>query len=175
MIGALNPWVLLGVAAFLAVSHGTSYVKGREHGGDSVSVEWNKAKEAQRANDDAERSKKEAKDAETRAILEQKDKEYVAEKKRNATAAANADAALSRLRERIAAVTSNDLSDRTSPSSGVDGLRAIGDVFGECATVVGRLAGEADRLETKIRGLQAYASTCHAARTTPQPIVESPK
>lgn len=143
-------WLAAAILAALAISHGMAYKTGRA----TIRAEWDKDKtertaQALKAEQDA-RAKEQALQAEKTKV----EARYAAEKKRNASAAASLNTELDGLRNALAAV---EASANTGTASGANGAgRLERELLGHCAAALVGLAKEADRLETKLIGLQDY-------------------
>ena len=143
-------WIALAVA--LAISHGMAYKTGRAN----VRAEWDKdiaerTAQALKAEQDAR-----AKEQALQTAKQKVEVNYAAQKKRDAVALSNAQSELDQLRVTLAAVSSSTGQD-TSPTARTDGAgRLERELLGHCAQSLTDLAREADRLETKLVGLQGY-------------------
>jgi hypothetical protein len=143
-------WIALAVA--LAISHGMAYKTGRA----MVRAEWDKdiaerTAFALKAEQDAR-----AKEQALQTAKQKVEVNYAAQKKRDAVALSNAQSELDQLRVTLAAVSSSTGQD-TSPTARTDGAgRLERELLGHCAQSLTDLAREADRLETKLVGLQGY-------------------
>ncbi len=143
-------WIALAVA--LAISHGMAYKTGRA----MVRAEWDKdiaerTAFALKAEQDAR-----AKEQALQTAKQKVEVNYAAQKKRDAVALSNAQSELDQLRVTLAAVSSSTGQD-TSPTARTDGAgRLERELLGHCAQSLTELAREADRLETKLVGLQGY-------------------
>ena len=143
-------WIALAVA--LAISHGMAYKTGRA----MVRAEWDKdiaerTAFALKAEQDAR-----AKEQALQTAKQKVEVNYAAQKKRDAVALSNAQSELDQLRVTLAAVSSSAGQD-TSPTARTDGAgRLERELLGHCAQSLTDLAREADRLETKLVGLQGY-------------------
>lgn len=154
MLGLMNlralAWIALAVA--LAASHGMAYKTGRA----MVRAEWDKdiaqrTAQALQAEQDAR-----AKEQALQAAKQKLEVNYAAQKKRDAVALSNAQSELDQLRVTLSALSSTTGTD-TGTSARIDGAgRLERDILGHCAQSLTELAQEADRLETKLVGLQGY-------------------
>lgn len=154
MFALLSPrlWLAIGVAIALAISHGMAYKSGRA----AVRAEWDKdiADRTQQALK-AEQAAR-AKEAELQTAKQKAEERYAKQKKLDAAARAAAGAELDGLRNELAAldsVTSKD-SSTTARTDGAGRLER--ELLGACTQSLADLAAEADRLETKLVGLQDY-------------------
>jgi hypothetical protein len=154
MLALLNPrlWFAVALAVVLAVSHGFAYKTGRA----KVRAEWDKdiaerTALALKAEQDAR-----AKEQALQAAKQKVEVNYAAQKKRDAVALSNAQSELDQLRVTLAAVGSSTGQD-TGTTARADGAgRLERELLGHCAQSLTELAREADRLETKLVGLQGY-------------------
>lgn len=143
-------WIALAVA--LAASHGFAYKTGRA----IVRAEWDKdiaerTALALKAEQDAR-----AKEQALQAAKQKVEVNYAAQKKRDAVALSNAQSELDQLRVTLSAVSSATSQD-TGTTARADGAgRLERELLGHCAQSLTELAREADRLETKLVGLQGY-------------------
>lgn len=151
----LNPkvWAALVLAVVLGATHFTAYRAGRAH----VRAAWDKerAELATKALD-AERAarKKEQALAAERKKLEDR---YAQDKRKAADAAAGAQSDLDRLRDALAAAPGCPATANPAAASRAAGASRLElDLLGACATALTDLAAEADRLETRVVGLQSY-------------------
>lgn len=164
MYWLLNPrvWAALVLAAFLAFTHFTAYRSGRAH----VRAAWDKdiavrAEASLKAEQEAR-----AKEQALIKSRQQAEVKYAEEKRKAAAAAAGAKSELDRLRDELA----QPAPARSTPSDPAAAERAAGaarlerELLGACATALTDLASEADRLEARIVGLQAYVKNVCLAK-----------
>jgi hypothetical protein len=155
MYWLLNPrlWIAAALAALLAFTHFTVYRLGKS----AVRAEWNEEKAAQAAflleQEKSFRKKEQA----LVVQRQQAEKRYVEEKRKAATAALAAESALDGLRNELAARDRDLASADSAASSRANGGAGLErELLGSCATALTELAAEADRLEARVVGLQAY-------------------
>ena len=154
MFALLSPrlWLAIGLAIALAVSHGMAYKSGRA----AVRADWDKdiadrTQQALQAEQAARKKESDLQDAKEKA-----EERYARQKKLDAAARAAAGAELDGLRNELAALDSVTSKD-TSTTARTDGAgRLERELLGACAQSLADLAAEADRLETKLVGLQDY-------------------
>ena len=154
MLALLSPrlWLAIGLAIALAVSHGMAYKSGRA----AVRADWDKdiadrTQQALQAEQAARKKESDLQDAKEKA-----EERYARQKKLDAAARAAAGAELDGLRNELAALDSVTSKD-TSTTARTDGAgRLERQLLGACAQSLADLAAEADRLETKLVGLQDY-------------------
>lgn len=154
MFALLSPrlWLAIGLAIALAVSHGMAYKSGRA----AVRAEWDKdiADRTQQALKLEQAAR--AKEAELQTAKQKAEERYAKQKKLDAAARAAAGAELDGLRNELAAIDSVTSKD-SSTTARIDGAgRLERELLGACAQSLADLAAEADRLETKLVGLQDY-------------------
>lgn len=154
MFALLSPrlWLAIALAVGLAISHGMAYKAGKA----TVRADWDKdiaqrTAQALKAEQDAR-----AKEQALQAAKQKVEVNYAAQKKRDAVALAGAQSELDRLRYELTTGNSQP-SEATSTTARTDGSgRLERDLLGECAATAVELAKAADRLETKLVGLQGY-------------------
>lgn len=156
-------WAGIALAIALAASHGMAYRAGKA----TVRADWDR--------DIAERTAKALQAEQAARVKEQElltarqkaEERYAAEKKRAQAAAAGAQSELDGLRNDLAARgTSQTPTDPATPAR-VDGAgRLERDLLGACAENLAAVAREADRLETKLVGLQGYVKDVCLAQNT---------
>ena len=143
-------WIALAVA--LAISHGMAYKTGRA----MVRADWDKDIEERNAQTLKAEQDARAKEQALQTAKQKVEVNYAAQKKRDAVALSNAQSELDQLRVTLAAVGSSAGQD-TGTTARTDGAgRLERELLGHCATALAELAGQADRLETKLVGLQNY-------------------
>lgn len=155
MYWLLNPrvWVAAALVAILAGTHFTAYRGGKS----AVRSAWDKEKAELTAKALAAEQAVRQKEQALVAQRQQAEKRYVEEKRKAATAALAAESALDGLRNELAARDRDLASADSAASSRADGgARLERELLGSCATALTELAAEADRLEARIVGLQAY-------------------
>ena len=154
MFALMNPrlWLAVALAVALAASHGFAYKTGRA----TVRAEWDKdiaerTAQALKAEQDAR-----AKEQALQTAKQKVEVNYAAQKKRDAVALSHAQSELDQLRVTLSAVSSSTGQD-TGTTARTDGAgRLERELLGNCAQSLTELAREADRLETKLVGLQGY-------------------
>lgn len=154
MFALLSPrlWLAIALAVGLAISHGMAYKSGKA----TVRADWDKdiaqrTAQALKAEQDAR-----AKEQALQAAKQKVEVNYAAQKKRDAVALSHAQSELDQLRVTLSAVNSSTGQD-TSTTARADGAgRLERELLGNCAQSLTDLAREADRLETKLVGLQGY-------------------
>ncbi len=145
-------WAAVALAVGLAISHGMAYKSGKA----TVRADWDKdiaqrTAQALKAEQDAR-----AKEQALQAAKQKVEVNYAAQKKRDAAALAGAQSELDRLRYELTTGNSQP-SEATSTTARTDGAgRLERELLGNCAQSLTDLAREADRLETKLVGLQWY-------------------
>ena len=156
-------WAGIALAIALAASHAMAYRTGKA----TVRADWDR--------DIAERTTKalqaeqaaRAKEQELLTARQKVEERYAAEKKRAQAAAAGAQSELDGLRNDLAARGTRETpADPATPARADGAGRLERELLGHCATALAELAGQADRPETKLVGLQDYGKdVC----TPPQP------
>ena len=154
MFALLSPrlWLAIALAVGLAISHGMAYKAGKA----TVRADWDKdiaqrTAQALKAEQDAR-----AKEHALQTAKQKVEVNYAAQKKRDAVALSHAQSELDQLRVTLSAVNSSTGQD-TSTTARADGAgRLERELLGNCAQSLTELAREADRLETKLVGLQGY-------------------
>lgn len=155
MYWLLNPRVLVAAVLLvvLGATHFTAYRAGRAH----VRAAWDKERAELTAKAlEAEQAarKKEQELVAQRQKLEEK---YAQDKRKAAAAAAGAQSELDRLRDAIAAAPGCQAGANPAAASRAAGAsRLESELLGHCAQALTDLAAEADRLETRVLGLQQY-------------------
>lgn len=155
MYWLLDPRALIGLVlvVVLSATHFTAYRAGKAN----VRAAWDKeraeltakALEAERA----ARKKERALVAERQKLEER----YAEDKRKAADAAAGARTELDRLRDTLAAAPGCPAaSDPAAASRAAGAARLESELLGHCAQALTDLAAEADRLETRVIGLQQY-------------------
>lgn len=155
MYWLLNPrvWVALILLGFLASTHFVAYRSGKA----TVRAQWDKdiavrAEAALKAEQEAR-----AKEQALAKARQQTEVKYVEEKRKAAVAASAAKSELDRLRDAIAAAPGCPApADPSAATRAAGAARLELELLGNCATALTDLAAEADRLETRIVGLQTY-------------------
>ena len=148
MLSLLNPrtWLILGLAACLAFSHGFAYRSGRAAvRADFDAYKITQAEELAKAQAAARTKEQDLSNANRKVT-----NDYNAEKKRASAAAA---VAADRLRDLETALADSD----ASTGSGTDDPR--GTIAGECAAALRAMDKYAQVLATQARGLQDYAGS----------------
>ena len=156
MYWLLNPRVIIGLVfvVVLGATHFTAYRSGRA----VVRAAWEKEKAELTAKAlDAERQNR----AKEKQLLLQKqhaEAQYVDQKRKAATAALASQSALDSLRNELAQSTPTcpTPADPSAASRAAGAARLERELLGDCAKTLTDLAAEADRLEARIVGLQAY-------------------
>lgn len=155
MYWLLNPrvWVAAVILVVLGATHFTAYRGGKA----TVRAAWDKERAELTAKAlEAEQAarKKEQELVTQRQKLEEK---YAQDKRKAAAAAAGAQSELDRLRDAIAAAPSCQAgADPAAAGRAAGAARLELELLGACATALTDLAAEADRLETRVVGLQQY-------------------
>lgn len=145
-------WAAVALAVGLAISHGMAYKTGRA----VVRVEWGKDIEERNAQTLKAEQEARAKEHALQTAKQKVEVNYAAQKKRDAVALSHAQSELDQLRVTLSAVNSSTGQD-TSTTARADGAgRLERELLGNCAQSLTDLAREADRLETKLVGLQGY-------------------
>ena len=143
MLSLLSPRFLIGLALSIALAftHGFAYKSGRA----SVTAAWTAEKlAASEASRQREKAMTIANEGVDRALQQSKTRDAAAGR-------ATADS----LRDLKAALAERDLPTTPSRVTGTGGLER--ELLSSCATALAEMAITADRLETKVVGLQTYA------------------
>jgi hypothetical protein len=154
MYWLLSPRVLIAIAlvGILSFTHFAAYRGGKA----AVRAEWDKdiavRAEAALKAEQAARAKEQA----LTQARQQTEVKYVEEKRKAAAAAAAAKSDLDRLRDTLAAPGGETCRDPGAASRVAGASRLESELLGHCAQALTDLAAEADRLEARIVGLQAY-------------------
>lgn len=146
----------VGGLLFVAALLGGLYLLGRSHGAEGVRVQWQAerlalAEAATKANADARRI-----EAERQKAAEDADAKYrtdIAKSRRTAGAAA---AELGRLRDELAARDRRAAEDAAAADSADEAAAVARGLLSDCAGRYQALAGDADGLADRLRGLQGY-------------------
>lgn len=155
MYWLLNPrvWVAAVLLVVLGATHFTAYRSGKA----VVRAQWDKERAELAAKAlDAERA---ARRKEQALVAERKKLEdkYVEDKRKADAAAAGARTELDRLRDAIAGAPGCPAAaDPAAAGRAAGAARLELELLGACATALTDLAAEADRLETRVVGLQQY-------------------
>jgi hypothetical protein len=145
-------WLAICLALILASSHLFAWKSGRA----AVRADWDRdiaerTAQALKAEQDAR-----AKEQALQTAKQKVEVNYAAQKKRDAVALSHAQSELDQLRVTLSAVSSSTGQD-TGTTARTDGAgRLERELLGNCAQSLTDLAREADRLETKLVGLQGY-------------------
>ncbi len=145
-------WLAICLALILASSHLFAWKSGRA----AVRADWDRdiaerTAQALKAEQDAR-----AKEQALQTAKQKVEVNYAAQKKRDAVALSHAQSELDQLRVTLSAVSSSTGQD-TGTTARTDGAgRLERELLGNCAQSLTELAREADRLETKLVGLQGY-------------------
>lgn len=151
----LNPrvWVAAIVLVVLGATHFTAYRSGK------AVVRAARDKERAELSARALQAEQQARKRERQMVAQRQklEERYAEDKRKAAAAAAGAQSELGRLRDAIATAPSCG-----APTDPAAATRAAGasrlelELLGNCATALTDLAAEADRLETRVVGLQQY-------------------
>lgn len=157
MIDFLNPYKwLLAIGLTLSLWLGHAYDKHKAVQDAERNVRDEYTAQALKASE-AARLKEQQLQAKVKGVSDA----YIVEKRKRAADGAFAQSELDRLRDQLA--LSGAASQNPGTSTGTYGAGGLErDLLGACAAHLVRLSGEADRLESKVVGLQDYVKTvCH--------------
>jgi hypothetical protein len=164
VLGFLPWWAW---AALVALALATATGMGHRAGAAGVQQRWD-AEKAAAARQALEASQEARRIEQARAAkVQEVQSDYATRSNRDRAAAAGAAGELERLRDELAA------RDRAAaaPASTcrIDVAGAERDLFGSCAAALAEVAGEADRLETRLTALQGYVRAITAPASAPAP------
>lgn len=152
MWALLSPrlWLAVAVAVFLAGTHLAAYRGGRAH----VRAEWDRDIQERTAQALAASEAARARESELQTKVGRADRAYQDQKRATAALAVAASDGLRNLETILAAPASGASSATASGANGTGGLER--QLLGNCAAALTELGKQADRLEAKVVGLQAY-------------------
>lgn len=140
-------WAAAILATALAASHWKAYHSGKTHGKSEVQAEWD-ADTLQALKDDKKNTKERL---EKNAKVDHK---FQIEKAKLQAKSDSANAALNGLRDTL----NSAKTDNPTAACRVDAGGTERELLGQCAATLVRLAKEADRVESKLTGLQDYVN-----------------
>lgn len=155
MYWLLDPRALaaLVLAIALSATHFVAYRLGKA----TVRADWDRERAAYTSKALVQEQAFRAKEQSLVAARKHLEDRYVEDKRKAAAAAADAQSELDRLRDALAsAPTCQAGSDPTAAERAAGASRLERELFGACAKALTDLAAEADRLEARVVGLQAY-------------------
>lgn len=155
-----NPriWLALALSLALCASHWKAY----KIGGDQVTRAWDAERLAQ-ANEltklsEASRAKEQKMQEQTRKVTN----DYYRQKQAHAAAAVRSADSLRDLQAELA--KPGTCGDPTTPSRANGAIGLERELLGQCAKALTELAGDADRLEAQVVGLQGYVVAIGATK-----------